>query len=124
MITNPVTVNPKRNVLQGIQIMREKKVDSLLATDKTGKLLGFVTLEKIQKIENKKTLIEEIMSSDPACVCEDMSLPELLEVFNNLKRGYLPVCNAEGKLRGLVTRSSLISALSSQYIEMGGNNDE
>lgn len=124
MITNPVTVNPKRNVLQGIQIMREKKVDSLLVTDKTGKLLGFVTLEKIQKIENKKTLIEEIMSSDPACVCEDMSLPELLEVFNNLKRGYLPVCNAEGKLRGLVTRSSLISALSSQYIEMGGNNDE
>ena len=54
MITNPVTVNPKRNVLQGIQIMREKKVDSLLATDKTGKLLGFVTLEKIQKVENKK----------------------------------------------------------------------
>lgn len=124
MITNPVTVNPKRNILQGIQIMREKKVDSLLVTDKTGKLLGFVTLEKIQKIENKKTLIEEIMSSDPACVCEDMSLPELLEVFNNLKRGYLPVCNEEGKLRGLVTRSSLISALSSQYIEMGGNNDE
>ncbi|MBS5937869.1 ABC transporter ATP-binding protein [Clostridium sp.] len=124
MITNPVTVNPKRNVLQGIQIMREKKVDSLLATDKTGKLLGFVTLEKIQKVENKKALIEEIMSSDPACVCEDMSLPELLEVFNNLKRGYLPVCNAEGKLRGLVTRSSLITVLSSQYIEMGGNNDE
>lgn len=124
MITNPVTVSPKRNVLQGIQIMREKKVDSLLATDKTGKLLGFVTLEKIQKIENKKNLIEEIMSSDPACVCEDMSLPELLEVFNNLKRGYLPVCNAEGKLRGLVTRSSLITVLSSQYIEMGGNNDE
>lgn len=124
MITNPVTVNPKRNILQGIQIMREKKVDSLLVTNKTGKLLGFVTLEKIQKIENKKTLIEEIMSSDPACVCENMSLPELLEVFNNLKRGYLPVCNEEGKLRGLVTRSSLISALSSQYIEMGGNNDE
>lgn len=124
MITNPVTVNPKRNILQGIQIMREKKVDSLLVTNKTGKLLGFVTLEKIKKIENKKSLIEEIMSSDPACVCEDMSLPELLEVFNNLKRGYLPVCNEEGKLRGLVTRSSLISALSSQYIEMGGNNDE
>lgn len=124
MITNPVTVNPKRNILQGIQIMREKKVDSLLVTNKTGKLLGFVTLEKIKKIENKKSLIEEIMSSDPACVCEDMSLPELLEVFNNLKRGYLPVCNEDGKLRGLVTRSSLISALSSQYIEMGGNNDE
>ena len=124
MITNPVTVNPKRNVLQGIQIMREKKVDSLLVTDKTGILLGFITLEKIQRVENKNILIEEVMSKDPACVCEDKNLPELLEVFNNLKRGYLPVCNEEGKLRGLVTRSSLISVLSSQYIEMGDDNNE
>ena len=90
MITNPVTVNPKRNILQGIQIMREKKVDSLLVTDKTGILLGFITLEKIQRVENKNILIEEVMSKDPACVCEDKNLPELLEVFNNLKRGYLP----------------------------------
>ncbi|VYU49131.1 betaine/proline/choline family ABC transporter ATP-binding protein [Clostridium tertium] len=124
MITNPVTVNPKRNILQGIQIMREKKVDSLLVTDKTGILLGFITLEKIQRVENKNILIEEVMSKDPACVCEDKNLPELLEVFNNLKRGYLPVCNEEGKLRGLVTRSSLISVLSSQYIEMGDDNNE
>lgn len=124
MITNPVTVSPKRNVLQGIQIMREKKVDSLLVTDKQGNLLGFVTLEKIKQIENKKTLIEEIMNTEHVSVCEDKNLPELLEIFNNIKRGYLPVCNSEGKLRGLVTRSSLISVLSSQYIEMGGNNNE
>lgn len=124
MITNPVTVSPKRNVLQGIQIMREKKVDSLLVTDKQGNLLGFVTLEKIKQIENKKTLIEEIMNTEHVSVCEDKNLPELLEIFNNIKRGYLPVCNSEGKLRGLVTRSSLISVLSSQYIEMGGNDNE
>lgn len=122
MITNPITVNPKRNLLQAAQIMREKKVDSLLVINKVGKLLGYVTLENIQRVENKNILVEEIMSREPACVCGDKTLPELLEVFNNLKKGYLPVCNDEGKLLGLVTRSSLISVLSSQYIENGGNN--
>lgn len=122
MIPNPITVNPKRNLLQAAQIMREKKVDSLLVINKVGKLLGYVTLENIQRVENKNILVEEIMSREPVCVCGDKTLPELLEVFNNLRKGYLPVCNDEGILLGLVTRSSLISVLSSQYIENGGNN--
>lgn len=122
MIPNPITVNPKRNLLQAAQIMREKKVDSLLVINKVGKLLGYITLENIQRVENKNILVEEIMSREPVCVCGDKTLPELLEVFNNLKKGYLPVCNDEGILLGLVTRSSLISVLSSQYIENGGNN--
>ena len=62
------------------------------------------------------------MNKEPICVCGDKTLPELLEVFNNLQKGYLPVCDDGGKLLGLVTRSSLISVLSSQYIEIGGNN--
>ena len=124
MIPNPITVNPKRNLLQAAQIMREKKVDSLLVINKVGKLLGYVTLENIQRVENKNILVEEIMSREPVCVCGDKTLPELLEVFNNLKKGYLPVCNDEGKLLGLVTRSSLISVLSSQYIENGGITNE
>lgn len=124
MIPNPITVNPKRNLLQAAQIMREKKVDSLLVINKVGKLLGYVTLENIQRVENKNILVEEIMSREPICVCGDKTLPELLEVFNNLKKGYLPVCNDEGKLLGLVTRSSLISVLSSQYIENGGITNE
>ncbi|GAA0752962.1 ABC transporter ATP-binding protein [Clostridium sartagoforme] len=122
MISKPVTVSPKRNLLQAREIMREKKVDSLLVINKEGKLLGYITLEAIQKIEEKNILVEEVMNKNPECVCGDKNLPELLEIFNNLKKGYLPVCSDEGKLLGLVTRSSLISVLSSQYIEMGGDN--
>ncbi|WP_288221558.1 ABC transporter ATP-binding protein [uncultured Clostridium sp.] len=122
MISNPITVNPKRNLLQASQIMREKKVDSLLVINKQNQLLGYITLELIRKSENKNVLVEEIMNKEPICVCGDKTLPELLEVFNNLQKGYLPVCDDGGKLLGLVTRSSLISVLSSQYIEIGGNN--
>ncbi len=122
MISNPITVNPKRNIIQAIQIMREKKVDSLLVINREGKLLGYVTLENIQRVVDKNILVEEVMNTNPVCVSGEKSLPELLEVFNNTHKGYLPVCSDEGKLLGLVTRSSLISVLSSQYIEIGGNN--
>ncbi|MCF0146896.1 MAG: ABC transporter ATP-binding protein [Clostridium sp.] len=122
MITRPITVNPKRNLLQAAQIMRESKVDSLLVINREGLLLGYVTLENIQRVVDKNIFVEEIMSKNPLCINGDIALPELLEVFNNLKRGYLPVCNGQGKLLGLVTRSSLISVLSSQYIEVGGDN--
>ena len=122
MISKPITVTPKRNLLQASQIMREKKVDSLLVVNKENRLIGYITLELIRKFENKNLSVEEVMNVEPICVCGEITLPELLEVFNNLQKGYLPVCDEAGKLQGLVTRSSLISVLSSQYIEMGGNN--
>ena len=122
MIAKPITVSPKRNLLQAREIMRDKKVDSLLIVNKEGKLQGYVTVEDLQKIEDKSTLVENIMRKSPEYVTGDTNLPDLLEQFSNLKRGYLPVCNEAGKLIGLVTRSSLITVLSSQYLDQGGDN--
>ncbi|KIS24978.1 ABC transporter ATPase [Clostridium botulinum B2 450] len=124
MITNPVTVTPKRNLLQAREIMRDKKVDSLLVIDKERNLLGYIKLEYIRKIKEKDKLVEEVMNKEPKCVLGDTNLPELLDKFNSLKMGYLPVSNNEGKLLGLITRSSLIAVLSSQYIDMEGIIDE
>ena len=122
MINKPITVSAKRNLLQAREIMRDKKVDSLLIVSKEGKLQGYATVEDLQKIEDKSTLVENIMRKSPEYVTGDTNLPDLLEKFSNLKRGYLPVCNDEGKLIGLVTRSSLITVLSSQYLDQGGDN--
>lgn len=122
MINRPATVSIKRSLLQAREIMREKTVDSLLIVDKEGMLLGYVTLSDIQKIDNKSILVGEVMRHSPEYVTEDTNLLDLLEKFTGLKRGYLPVCNKNGKLMGLVTRSTLISVLSSQYIDIGGDN--
>nr|WP_192935382.1 ABC transporter ATP-binding protein [Clostridium butyricum] len=122
MINNPAIVSIKRNLLQAREIMRDKTVDSLLIVDKEGILLGYVTLSDIQKSDNKSILVGDIMRRSPEYVTEDTNLLDLLEKFTGLKRGYLPVCNKDGKLMGLVTRSTLISVLSSQYIDIGGDN--
>lgn len=120
MITTPITVSPKRNLIQAREIMKEKKVDSLLIVDRHSKLLGYVTLESVRATENKNTLLSEIMKENFVYTNEDTNLLDLLEKFNTLKTGYLPVCDHNGILKGLITRSSLISVMSSQYIEVGG----
>lgn len=124
MINKPITVSAKRNLIQAREIMRDKKVDSLLIVDKTGKLEGFVTVQDLQRVADKSTLIGDVMRKDPEYITGDTNLPELLEIFSNLQRGYLPVCNDDKKLIGLVTKSSLVTALSSQYIDQGGIDNE
>lgn len=118
MIEDPVNINKRRTILQGIEIMRTKKVDSLLVTDKENRLEGLVTLKTIKRSTNKITKLEEIIEDDLIKVKEDDSLIDILEVMNENGVGYVPVVNDENKLCGLVTRSSLISVLSEQFIDM------
>ncbi|WP_121610116.1 ABC transporter ATP-binding protein [Mesobacillus foraminis] len=117
MISNPVKVTPKRNVLQAIEIMKENKVDSLMVTDRQSTLLGLVTLKNI-KLQERASLIDDVMEQNVFAVSEDDNLIEVLKIMNEHKIGYLPVVNSGNKLTGLITRSSILSALSSQLLDL------
>jgi len=116
MIEDPVSISGKRTSLQGIEIMRGRKVDSLLITDRDRVLQGLIKLKNIQTIPDKSQRIEEVMEGEIIAVNEHDSLLDVLEVMNQEETGYLPVTDATGKLRGLITRSSLLSVLSEQFI--------
>ncbi|MEI4463674.1 betaine/proline/choline family ABC transporter ATP-binding protein [Exiguobacterium sp. A1_3_1] len=116
MIEDPVSISGKRTLLQGIEIMRGRKVDSLLITDRDRVLQGLIKLKNIQTIPDKSQRIEEVMEGEIIAVNEHDSLLDVLEVMNQEETGYLPVTDVTGKLRGLITRSSLLSVLSEQFI--------
>ena len=117
MIHQPVKITAKRTVLQAIEIMKEQKVDSLIVTDRNQQLLGIVTLKGIQLLERKLPL-EEVMEKDVLSVSQDTNLIAVLATMNEHKIGYLPVVNSTNQLIGLITRSSILSALSSQLIDL------
>ncbi|VIF30280.1 ABC transporter glycine betaine/carnitine/choline ATP-binding protein [Clostridioides difficile] len=118
MIKNPIAVNSTRTVTQGIEIMRTSKVDSLLIIDRLGTLKGIVTVKDMKDIDDKSILLADIMSSEPLHVNEGDNLVEILNVMNRNSVGYIPVISDENKLVGLITRSSLLSVLSEQFLEM------
>ncbi|MFB9762239.1 MULTISPECIES: ABC transporter ATP-binding protein [Bacillaceae] len=117
MISNPVKITPNRNVLQAIEIMKANKVDSLLVTDRTNLLLGLVTLKGIQ-LQNRNALVGEIMERNVLTVSMDANLISVLKTMNDHKIGYVPVVNQANQLSGLITRSSILSELSSQLIDL------
>ncbi|WP_024620724.1 ABC transporter ATP-binding protein [Metaclostridioides mangenotii] len=118
MIKKPISVKGNRRVTQGIEIMRTSKVDSLLIVDKEYHLAGIVTVKDIKATFDKSTILQDIMSKDPLYVNESDTLVEVLEVMNKNSVGYIPVISSKGTLVGLITRSSLISVLSEQFLEM------
>lgn len=121
MIKNPIAVSCNRRVTQGIEIMRTSKVDSLLIVDRNDNLSGIVTIKDIKATLDKSTVLKEIMTKNPLHVNNDDTLVEILEVMNKNSVGYIPVTSSEGKLVGLITRSSLLSVLSEQFLEMEVN---
>lgn len=119
MIKDPIKVTMNRNILQAIEMMKSNKVDSLLVVNKENILIGLVTLKDINRNIPMDTKLSSVMEKDLIYVNEEDNLIAILDIMKKHSLGYLPVTNKETKLLGLVTRSSLISVLSEQYLEEG-----
>lgn len=123
MITEPVKTVKERTVLQGLEIMKNTKVDSLLIVDSDAKLIGLVKSKTIRNVEDKTKKLSEIMSVNFKKVNENDTIIDVIKVMvaNNVR--YIPVVNDDNVLSGLITRSSLIEVIGSQYME-GDDSDE
>lgn len=117
MIKDPVKCTSERTVLQSIQIMKSTHVDSVLVVDNQEKLIGMVTLKNIRKKGENTIKLKDIMATDITTVNENDSILNVLEKIQHQKIGYVPVVNKDSILIGLITRSSLISVLSNQFID-------
>ena len=118
MIKNPVSVQSSRTVIQGMEIMRTNKVDSLLVKDKEDNFIGIITIKELRQNGIQNHYLSNIMNKEPLFVYDDNNLVEILEVMNRENIGHIPVITRYNKLAGLITRSSLLSVLSEQFLEM------
>lgn len=116
MIAEPVKTSRSRTVVQALEIMKSNKVDSLLIVDKENKLEGIVTLKDIRKNDSTSLKLESIMEREVKAANAEESLIEILKKMNELHIGYMPVTDEASRLVGLITKSSLLSVLSNQYI--------
>ena len=118
MIKDPVKAIETRTVIQAMEIMRTNKVDSILVTDKNNLLVGILTIKELRRNGIQDYYIYKVMNKDPLFIYEDCNLIEILNIMNNQNVGHIPVVSKDGQLIGLITRSSLLSVLSEQFLEM------
>lgn len=117
MITTPVTCSETLPLLRCRERMRTSKVDSLMVTDKAGILLGIIRAKQVQSLSDLNVEAKSIMNTDFIKVSPDNNIIDILKMIDENHVSGIPVTEAGGKLLGLITKSSLVTTLSQQYID-------
>ncbi|MBN1039514.1 MULTISPECIES: ABC transporter ATP-binding protein [Clostridium] len=117
MIDNPITCYKNISLLKCVEKMRSSKVDSLMVIDKLNHLLGIVTAKQIQNNTDRSVAVENIMNSDFIKASPDDTIIDILELVKENKISRLPVVDESGCLRGIITKSSLVTTLSQQFLD-------
>jgi osmoprotectant transport system ATP-binding protein len=125
MIEQPVTATKDLSVLKCIEKMRRNKVDSLLIVDRdTRRLAGIVKASRLRGIEDRTQLAEQFMYEDFPALLPDQCILDALKIVTENQVSTVPVVDDQRRLKGLITRSSLVTTLSQQYFDYEGGEVE
>lgn len=108
MTSSPITTTKETTLSDAIQVMRDKRVDSLLVVNHDNKLEGFIDVEMIDHKRKRSTVVGEVFETDLFKVTEGTYIRDAIRRI--LKRGikYIPVVDQEDHLIGIITRASLV----------------
>lgn len=126
MITAPATTEPDIPMFKCMEKMRLQKVNSLMVVDPMGRLVGIVRAAHILKAADRESPVEQVMVKPKHTARPETSVVELLQMVRKYDIASIPVVDRENILRGLVTNTSLVTALSNQFLseEMMGQLEE
>jgi osmoprotectant transport system ATP-binding protein len=120
VVTALLDLTPEKALL----MMRQQKVTSLIIVDENDeKFIGLISAYELIKKVNSIQLIEEIMRVPEHTLTEAATAKDAIMMMPNVKYGVIPVLNEAKKVVGIVTRGTLLTALSSQWTELEGINE-
>ncbi len=112
MIKHPVTVDPDHGLAEAVATMKKYRVNSLLVTDENNRLIGLVTARDLEMHRRNGKKVGDIMRREIPCITPDTSLKSAFERMLLDHVEFLPVVAEDGTLRGLITNTTLVDALS------------
>lgn len=121
MIENPVTCFSSMPLIKCIEKMRTSKVDSLMVVNRDNVLLGIATAKHIHSNADKSLPVSEIMNKSFLSVSPEKTIVDVLKMIDEYSISNISVVGEKGVLKGLITKSSLVTTLSEQFLEEGGD---
>ncbi len=114
MVTNPVTCSPSDTLADVDRLCAHYRISGVPVTDADGVLLGIVTNRDIRFETDTTRPVREVMTPMPLVTArEGVSGPEALALLQANKIEKLPLVDADGRLRGLITVKDYVK--SDQY---------
>nr|WP_122013076.1 ABC transporter ATP-binding protein [Maliibacterium massiliense] len=117
MIDRPVTCSPNAALFWCVQLMRTAKVDSLMVVDRARKLRGIVTARQVRHAKDQSVQVDQVMGTTFLHVDPEDSIVDILKLVDEKDISTVPVVDQAGRLNGLITKSSLVTTLSQQFLE-------
>lgn len=108
MLKTPVAMVSSATLVQALKLMHDRRVDTLLVTDKENHLRGFVDIETLNDNYSPTKQLGDIFNERIFYVNENAVIRDTVDRI--LKHGYknVPVVDDDGKLVGIVTRAALV----------------
>ncbi len=107
MITNPVTTTPDATVAEVDAICGQFRVSGLPVVEGDGTLVGIITnrdMRFVSPFEKETTLVRDVMTKAPLITAPEGIDPDgAVAIFAQHKIEKLPLVDADGRLRGLIT---------------------
>jgi IMP dehydrogenase len=104
MIVEPVTLPPDARVSDALELMATYHISGVPITDETGTLVGILTNRDLRFAPDTAQPVSELMTArDLVTAPVGTMLAEAEAILHRHKIEKLPVVDAEGKLRGLIT---------------------
>lgn len=117
MSESVITSLPQSSPEKAISLIRQRKITDLIIVDEDKTLLGIVSAyDVIKQLKTIKT-IEEVLTPVDHYLQDTTSAKDAIIMMDETPFGMIPIVNDKKKVVGLVTRGSLLSAMSSQWTE-------
>jgi IMP dehydrogenase len=104
MIVEPVTLPPDARVSDALELMATYHISGVPITDDSGMLVGILTNRDLRFAPDKAQPVSQLMTAhDLVTAPVGTTLAQAEAILHRHKIEKLPVVDAEGKLRGLIT---------------------
>ena len=111
MVTDPITVHPDATLAEADALCAKFRISGVPVTDPAGKLLGIVTNRDMAFELDRSRQVREVMTPMPLVTgTVGISRSDAIELLRRHKIEKLPLVDADGRLKGLITVKDFVKA--------------
>jgi len=111
MISNPVSIERGKKVVDALALMSEYKIGGIPVVDGANHLVGIVTNRDLRFQRNMDLLVDDVMTKENLITTnQSTNLEAATEILQQYKIEKLPVVDHDNKLIGLITYKDITKA--------------
>ena len=107
IVTNPVTLDADEPVSAAFELRARNKVSGFPILSK-GKLVGMLTSRDLRTVSDMNVKISTVMTKNPVTASPKVSLAKAKEILAEKRIEKLPLVDASGALKGLITMTDIL----------------